>query len=333
MNMKWVDRYIYDVTRRLPDSMRAEVKMELENQIFDMLDGKNDEKSIKRVLEELGNPRLLANGYRGKERYLISPAYFDSYIHVLKIVLIILAIVGFIGGAIEGAVETYSRPWYEMMGSIISGGIGNMISAMFSGFAMVTLIYVVLDYQKVNLEKEPWNLDKLPELPKFPNAKISRTSTTVSLIFETTFSVLFVLLLIRYIDVLGWYDGNTIVAPFFHSSTIDVFLPFLIATIVVSVVVHAVMIYQGFWSKGLVLFFTFSQLFSLVIGVVFITHPHLIHAGFIDQFGLALDGDLSLARQIVQIIKSILVAVVVIAASLELGSVWYRFIRSGGLKK
>jgi hypothetical protein len=34
----------------------------------------------------MGDPALLADSYRGAERYLVGPNYFDFYILVLKIV-------------------------------------------------------------------------------------------------------------------------------------------------------------------------------------------------------------------------------------------------------
>ena len=84
-----IERYVYDVIRRLPEDNREEVKKELYLNIDDMLGSNRSEEHIEQILLELGEPRLLALKYQTKERYLISPAYYDDYIRVLKVVIII----------------------------------------------------------------------------------------------------------------------------------------------------------------------------------------------------------------------------------------------------
>ena len=79
-----INRYIYAVTRELPEKSRKEIANELKELIDDMLGGMNQamsaEEKIEQVLRELGNPKELANRYRGKSRYLIGPKYFDKYL-------------------------------------------------------------------------------------------------------------------------------------------------------------------------------------------------------------------------------------------------------------
>jgi hypothetical protein len=88
-----IERYLYDVVRRLPEKQREDIKQELRTLIEDMLMEKGGventtEKDLKLVLEQLGNPADLARSYRGSGKYLIGEKYYDQYILVLKIVLI-----------------------------------------------------------------------------------------------------------------------------------------------------------------------------------------------------------------------------------------------------
>ena len=87
-----IDRYLYDVTRRLPENMRDDVEQELRANIEDMLPDNPTEEEIENVLESLGAPSKLAAKYRPNPRYLISPALFEEYISVLKIVAVVLAL-------------------------------------------------------------------------------------------------------------------------------------------------------------------------------------------------------------------------------------------------
>lgn len=49
---EWMDRYIYEVTRRLPRKQRQDVALELRELIGDMLE---DDSSMERVLTRLDN--------------------------------------------------------------------------------------------------------------------------------------------------------------------------------------------------------------------------------------------------------------------------------------
>src|SRR5690606_39943841 len=97
MKMEMIERYVYDVTRRLSQSQREDVEKELRGLIADMLDERigDDEATeshIEEVLLELGDPRKLARQYGGKNKYIIGPLFFDPYMTVLKISLISIVV-------------------------------------------------------------------------------------------------------------------------------------------------------------------------------------------------------------------------------------------------
>ena len=78
--MKLIEIYIQEVTRRLPEKMRKDIALELRSTIEDMLLGNDSEEDVKRVLNQLGNPAVLANGYKDQPMHLIGPRYFDVYV-------------------------------------------------------------------------------------------------------------------------------------------------------------------------------------------------------------------------------------------------------------
>lgn len=83
--MEMVDRYIYAVIQRLPQPQREDIAEELRSLIEDMLEERVHGRGItnkdeEEVLMELGNPKHLAQKYRGGKRYLISPEYFLSHL-------------------------------------------------------------------------------------------------------------------------------------------------------------------------------------------------------------------------------------------------------------
>ena len=88
--MEIIDRYVYAVVKRLPESTRQDVERELRANIQDMLPDDHSEADVRAVLAKLGNPYRLAEEYRETKRYLIGPSVYDSYITVLRLVISIV---------------------------------------------------------------------------------------------------------------------------------------------------------------------------------------------------------------------------------------------------
>ena len=88
--MNLIDKYIQEVTRRLPEKNRKDIALELRSTIEDMLPKQYSEEEVKEVLKELGNPAILANGYNDRPMYLIGPRYYEMYIIILKINILLI---------------------------------------------------------------------------------------------------------------------------------------------------------------------------------------------------------------------------------------------------
>lgn len=73
-----IERYIYEVVRRVPSEAREEIRMEIGALIEDMQNGEG--LSVQAVLEKLGDPAVFARRYRGDRDYLIGPEYYDDYV-------------------------------------------------------------------------------------------------------------------------------------------------------------------------------------------------------------------------------------------------------------
>ena len=88
--MDLINRYIYAVTQKLPESQRADI--EKESRTRHMLEDRGvgvesaSLEEVEQVLLELGAAREMQRRYRGRERYLIGPGLINSY-WVQRIVL------------------------------------------------------------------------------------------------------------------------------------------------------------------------------------------------------------------------------------------------------
>jgi hypothetical protein len=256
-----IERYIYDVTRRLPEKERAEVRRELETSIADMLPDNPGERETADVLTRLGAPSKLAEQYRQKPRYLISPALFDLYISVLKtvtpIVAGVLACIGLFTALSSGTVG-------EVIGNVIGMAIEG---ALYSAF-WVTVGFVIAE--RTGYKEKPWTLDSLPKLPDQKGVKISRSSTITGMAVTVFFTAVVVLLITRGEFVFIAVRGTEIINPFSQQAMYRA-LPFIFLTVGLFLIVGSIKLYFAKWSVPV---FVASALYNVVWAGVAI---HILH--------------------------------------------------------
>lgn len=183
-----INRYVYDVVRRLPQKTRADIERELRQLIEDMLldrvgEQEPTKQDLEAVLLQLGKPSGLADKYRDEKRCLIGSAYYDAYCMVLKIVLICVGF-GISVAYFVNCVYT-STITYELVPSLLSG--------LVEGFAWVTVLFVVIERYGKKAVNERLNDWKLSDLPQIPSEKsiIKKSDPIVGIIFSVLFLIVF----------------------------------------------------------------------------------------------------------------------------------------------
>lgn len=265
-----IERYIYAVTKRLPEKMREEVKEELNGNIYDMLSQHPSDEEIDKVLHELGHPRELAKNYRGQDRYVISPLFYDDYIQVLKIVSIIFLAVSLTFGTFDAIVNIESMTIFGGIAEVFGSVIGNAFGAFASAFAWVTLIFWGIDYAARNKKLPEWKLSDLPDLPKPNTTKISRVESIIGLVLGTAFSAIFIVFLIRYVELIGIYENGVMVAQIFNEQVTDKFIVYIIISALIGFIVNLFKINYGEWRINLAILYTAHEILSTVIMIIFI---------------------------------------------------------------
>lgn len=278
---KYVERYIYDVTRRLPKEIQKDVEEELNAHIYDMLDDNPSEEEISDVLHKLGSPRSIANNYKENKRYVISPLYYDDYIRVLKLVMIIALTISLVISSIEAIIHINEATVFETIFTIFGSIIDDLSSTFMTVFFFVTVIFWLIDYYKVNSNQDEWKIKDLPDLPDVKSSKISRTGSIVGLIFSTIFSVIFIVILLRYMDVIGWYENDILIARTFDKNITDQFIAFFIISAIIGFLVQLLKIYYKKWNIQLAAAYTAQTVLSVIIGLVFINQSGLITTDFL----------------------------------------------------
>lgn len=272
-----IERYVYAVMKRLPNENKEEIERELYANIDDMLGDDHSEVHIESVLLALGEPRKLALQYKTKNRYLISPLYFDDYVRVLKLVMIIFLVVSLVFNAIDLAINYEVSSFTGLFTQVFTTIFDGIFTAALQAFAWVTVVFFIIERAEEKSIRKAWKPSNLPEIPKNNDIEIKRSNAVAGLVVETIFSVIFIILLISYLDKIGIYENFVMVAPLFDNDIVRAFTPILIASIIGSLVVSIFKVFYAKWNLQMKIIYTLGKIFSVVVFIVFINYPNLFN--------------------------------------------------------
>jgi len=194
-----IERYVYDVIRRLPEKDRNEVNKELLSNIYDMLPDHPDENDSKTVLYKLGPPASLAEKYRQKPRYLISPAMYDDYVRVLRWLLPLIGVVVLVIGMVLGAIDAIKDGMADvahLISNILSKGISLGISATFQALVWTTVGFVIAERTGAKADEskgQEWKIEDLPEILPDDKNRIPLSDSIIGLVMTGIFSIVAIL--------------------------------------------------------------------------------------------------------------------------------------------
>lgn len=259
--MELIERYIYAVTKQLPENTKEDVAKELRANIEDMLPEHYEETDVIAVLQELGNPWKLAEEYQPKQRYLIGPAFYGKYLSVLKLVLsIVIPII--IGTTFLGWL--FSNPHDSVMATsnytlIIKDVITGAIEAGLQVVVWVTIIFIALERnlfgkdgsENLTSNKDSWSIKDLPTLSS-DHKKISRSSTVISMVgtvLATSILYFQPQLLAVYISNAG---GELQVFPLLNTERLQYFIPIILVSVLIQICIFVWKYIAQYWNKALV---------------------------------------------------------------------------------
>lgn len=317
-----IERYIYAVTRELPEQYRAEIADELEALINDLLTGMDmdvpEERKVETVLRELGNPKEFANRYRGKERYLIGPKLFEQYLFVLKIVVLSV----FVGISVATGISVMFSG--DNAGELVLTYVGSLFSAVLQGAAWVTGIFALLEYKDVSLdsdgENEQWDPRTLPEIPA-RKALIPRGESVFAIIATTVFLPLFFF----FADKIGIYYkvGNDIeFLPVFMDHSLAALKVTILVVFVLNILSEVIKLVKDRWTLRVALATTALDVISASWLVLFLNRKDIWQGEFVSKFEQY--SPLAFGRVIL-----LITSVIIIVTVLEAGAALYKGLKYG----
>ncbi|XMB72323.1 hypothetical protein RJI07_00100 [Mycoplasmatota bacterium WC30] len=280
-----IERYVYDVVRRLPEKSRTEVAKELRANISDMLSDTPTKNEIENVLESLGHPRKLANNYREKQRYLIGPEWMDDYLMALKIVLVVFGGIALVVAVVTNILNPDSTTIFGIIFEVIGKSLSEVGGALLKGFALVTIVFVIREKYNLKLKVVEFDVRNLPDLPDSKARNISKFSVTLSLILNIVFGFLFIYLLYNNKLYIGWFDASNnfnIIAPFFNNDVALRLIPLLIFSILLNVGADIFALIEKQWTVKLTIVTTITKFTTALITIIFINQQGLVSSEFIN---------------------------------------------------
>lgn len=257
-----MDRYIYDVVRRVPQDSREEIRLELQSLIEDMC--MEPESSMEQVLQKLGDPAEFAKRFRDHGSYLIGPDYYDHYLWVMKLALLGVGISALLSALILGISKSDNPVHFFVV--FFQDFFTTLISGALSVMGIVTLIFAVMEYQKVKLQKKPektWSVKELSKnkasvntwtpglLPAIPDkrAVISRGDSVVSIIFIIILSAL-LLFTPQIFGAFHYENGQlTSIACIFNLGEWRRIMPLFLFTLFVGLIDEIIRLVIGYYCK------------------------------------------------------------------------------------
>lgn len=305
-----IERYIYAVTKRLPENQRKEIEIELRSLIDDMIMSKSDEPNeaiIKEALLELGDPAELADQYRDKKRYLIGPDYIDQYFFVLKIVLSATGLV-FILSLVVGSIFSSSAA------NILGETVSNMISGLIQAGFWVTVFFALAEYYNWEDVKSKKGADwTLKDLPTIPNEKSKiKISDSIIEIFISTVATIVILFTPHIIGGSFEFNGDRRWLTIFNLTALKKHSYLFIGVYIATILKEGMKLVMRRWSIRLALFVSFFSLLSATLSVLFFSRKDIWNSELLDFLPDEFVSQLPDWLQIIPLIVGIIVIVTVI---------------------
>lgn len=329
------ERYIYEVTRRVPKGQREEIQLELQELISDMME--RDGAKIEEVLTELGNPKDFAQKYAGERQYLVGPEYYGDYCWVMKIFLASTVGLNLAAAVFQGAIF----PRHLLRVSFYSDTIINILISLMGGFGLVTFIFAILERQDVKFQiwkEKEWSVEQLKSwtpaiLPPVPDkrARISRGDCVVGICCTVLFGSALVFAP-EWAQRLG--NGEVKVIFPFNLEIWHIILPLLLADLCIVLINEIIKLIAGRYCTVVMASQLVSGACDILFAVVVLEVLPCWNTNFVEELEkvckieIVSKGDLLLYWDS-GIVSGVLLAIIILVTLAETGVTVYKTLRYG----
>lgn len=288
--MNLIEVYIQEVTRRLPEKNREDIALELRSTIEDMLPDEYNESDVKNVLEKLGSPVLLANGYRDRPMHLIGPRYFDVYVTLLKMILPIATVISFISVIAEYVTGYHGNgAIINVVLEIIGFGIWKIIEVSIQTFFWLTIVFAVIERTDKGKDDHPltsnlqkWTPEDLKNITYIPKKRaISKCEVFGGFLWTAIWATLYFNANHLVGIYVGGEDGLEFVTPALSQELLLQYWPIISIVIGLEIVLSIYKLIMGQWTKKMAIVNTILQAVATIGFIILVISPNLLTSEFI----------------------------------------------------
>lgn len=288
--MKLIEVYIQEVTRRLPEKLRADIALELRSTIEDMLPDHYNEQDVKEVLNQLGSPVVLANGYKDQPMHLIGPRYFDVYMSLLKMIVPIATVIACITIITKYFIDyNGEEAILTVVLSMLGNGIATIIEVGIQVFFWLTLTFALIERFDKDKEQQPltsslekWTADDLKKVAYIPKKKaISKFEVFGSLMWTAIWATLY----FYANQLVGVYEGSggrlEFVIPALNQEVLLKYWPLVVVLVGFEVILALYKLIKAQWTKRMAIGNAVLQVISTIVFIIILVNPNLMNPDFI----------------------------------------------------
>ena len=287
--MELQERYIAAGLKHIPLAEKEEVEKAMRRIIAGRLQerGNASEETEREVLRGLGSPRLLAEKQLKEPPHLIGPELYGTYMLIVKIVMTVAVIGTLIGNTVDFIVngETILRYIAQSFAAAIGVAIG--------AFGWVTLVFAIMERtakQKILTEiQEDWSLADLPE-KEVPQKPFNKVGVIIGIIF----TVLFIILVNQYSQLLGFYytlDGSIQeMIPMLNQEVFRSYLPYINGMLVLQLLFSASKLVFRKWTYPVATANLILNVLSFVLLWFILQDTAILNPELVTKIGEATDG-------------------------------------------
>jgi hypothetical protein len=284
--MSLIDRYIAEVGRHLPDKDRADIEAEIRSMLEDTIDERNhrpgqpvDDRLIGDVLEQLGDPRLLASRYAPPKRYLIGPGWYDVYINTLQRILFI-ALPIFVAVTFVLTLTRDPLDFINAAGEAVGGAFEVGLQIWF----WTTIVFVAMERSEAVPDKslrpdtQPWTVAQLPEQSQKRQISLGEAIMNIAM-------TVFVIFWIVLPALLNRFQGDNGTVSFFHPDLWNFWLPALLVLMALNLVHEIFQLKIGYWTPALTATNVILGLITIVYVAALVLTQNVVNPAFLTRFG------------------------------------------------
>ena len=287
--MELQERYIAAGLKHIPPTEKDGVEKAMRRIIAERLQerGNASEETEREVLRGLGSPRILAEKQLREPPHLIGPELYGTYMLIVKIVMTVAVIGTLIGNTVDFIVngETILRYIAQSFAAAIGVAIGT--------FGWVTLVFAIMERtakQKILTEiQEDWSLADLPE-KEVPQKPFNKVGVIIGIIF----TVLFIILVNQYSQLLGFYytlDGSIQeMIPMLNQEVFRSYLPYINGMLVLQLLFSASKLVFRKWTYPVATANLILNVLSFVLLWFILQDTAILNPELVTKIGEATDG-------------------------------------------